>query len=67
MSDEPSKKRPDGVIPLDVGCFKQKTEQEMKKQLLDFFDPKNLEAVYKGTIEKLSPPPPAQRGKGEPR
>jgi hypothetical protein len=40
-------KMPDGVIPLDIGCFRRKTEEEMRRELLDFFDPKNLEAVYR--------------------
>jgi hypothetical protein len=60
MSDEPTKKMPCGVIPLDVGCFRRKTPKEKEEErLLDLSDPKNLEAAYwriVGRDKKTHPP-----------
>jgi len=54
MSYDPKKRRPDGVVVLDVGCFRQKTPREMEEEA----DPKNLEARIKRILESKPPKPP---------
>jgi high-affinity K+ transport system ATPase subunit B len=55
MNDDPTEKVPDGVIKLDVGCFRQKTPREMSLEY--------LEAALKRIFEQGPPQPPAERGK----
>jgi len=43
MNDDPTEKVPDGVIKLDVGCFRQKTPREMSL---------NTEAALKRIFEQ---------------
>jgi len=58
MSDIP-KKMPDGVVPLDVGCFRQKSPEQMAREK----SPEYLEAEIKRILEIVAPKPPAEREK----
>jgi hypothetical protein len=62
MSDTP-KKIPDGVVFVDVGCFRQKSPKEMAEET----SPEYLEAALKRILEDAPPQPPAERGKGKQR
>jgi hypothetical protein len=57
MSDYPTKNMLDGVVSLDVGCFRQKTPKEMAEETSREY----LEAAIKRILDEG---PPTRQGKG---
>jgi hypothetical protein len=53
MSDIPER-MPEGVVKLDVGCFRQKSPEQIAREK----SPEYLEAEIKRILEKGPPKPP---------
>ena len=61
MNDTP-KKRPDGIVVVEVGCIRYKSpEQTARKRSLE-----ELEAELRLIFEQGPPQRPAERGKQKP-
>ena len=61
MSDDARKKMPDGVVPLDIGCFRQLTPEEMLQKQLRYFGAKTLEEAYWRIMRMEIPKPAAEQ------
>jgi len=55
MSDTP-KKMPDGIVKLDVGCFRRKSPEQMAREKSTEY----LEAELKRILEMGPPQPPPE-------